>query len=73
MKIPTLIYFINACYKSNCEILIHVFYFLPCVTLFDGNFQTQSFGKNDRLLSGDIQYTGLLQTFSPFNPGHLHP
>ncbi len=42
--------------------------FLPCFTLIDQNVKIQSSGKNDRLLSGDIKYIGLLQTFSPLKP-----
>ncbi len=63
-----LICFIHACYRSNCEIFIHVCFILPCFTLIDQNVKIQSSGKNDRLLSGDIKYIGLLQTFSPLKP-----
>ncbi len=55
---PIAIYFVNACYSSYCEQLIHayvsvfIFLFLDII-MFNQNVITQSSGKNERLFSGN--------------------
>ncbi len=74
MKIPTLIYFINACYKSNCERLIHVCFIfclvLPCLMEM---FKLSHLVKMTDFSLETYNILDFSKHLVQFNPGHLHP